>query len=192
MYSTYPSGNLQTKCFPKQIPEKKFGYTIYFYRSRIYKWTYAYEMIRNRYVCHYESFGDTWRKRRCKLLGHILRCHRDDPLFQVTFSCHIFSARTGLGLTGWLNLWKMHARPLLDQIVTSTLVSVNFFQIYSRLPLTELDLSKKYHKHDGDLCVPRPLASGGNAHKFPAYILLFFLEEWVPSWCIFGSYRPWF
>jgi hypothetical protein len=53
-----------------------------------------YEMIRNQYTCHYESFGDTWRKRKCKLLGHILFCHRDDPLFQVTFSYNIFFART--------------------------------------------------------------------------------------------------
>ena len=53
-----------------------------------------YDLIKNQYGCHYESFGETWRKRKCNFFGHILRCRSDDPLFQVTFSHTIFSSRT--------------------------------------------------------------------------------------------------
>ena len=53
-----------------------------------------YDMIRITYSCTFESFGETWRKRKCKFFGHILRCQRDDPLYQVTFSHSIFSGRT--------------------------------------------------------------------------------------------------
>ena len=44
-----------------------------------------YDLIKNQYGCHYESFGETWRKRKCKFFGHILRCRSDDPLFKLPF-----------------------------------------------------------------------------------------------------------
>lgn len=64
------------------------------YIDRSYTNERLYSLIREQYGCHYESFGESWRKRKCKLLGHILRCHHSDPLHQVTFSYDNVSSRT--------------------------------------------------------------------------------------------------
>ena len=45
-----------------------------------------YDEIRQEHGCHFEPFGDTWRKKKLKLLGHMLRSSRADPLNQVTFA----------------------------------------------------------------------------------------------------------
>ena len=45
-----------------------------------------YDEIRQDHGCHFEHFGDTWRKKKLKLLGHMLRSSRADPLNQVTFA----------------------------------------------------------------------------------------------------------
>lgn len=39
-----------------------------------------YREIQEHYGCNFEHFGDTWRKAKLKLFGHILRCSRADPL----------------------------------------------------------------------------------------------------------------
>ena len=129
-----------------------------------------YEMIRNQYTCHYESFGDTWRKRKCKFLGHILFFHRDDPLFQVTFSYNIFFARTSPLLRP--------GRPRADWLIESLKdACLNLFgpdrhfnfsdrQLLSDIQQAAINRTRPFrkdHKNDGDLCVPRPLASRGNA-----------------------------
>ena len=64
------------------------------YIDRSYTNERLYSLIREQYRCHYESFGESWRKRKCKFLGHILRCHHSDPLHQVTFSYDSVSSRT--------------------------------------------------------------------------------------------------
>lgn len=45
-----------------------------------------YDEIKQDYGCHFEHFGDTWKKMKLKLLGHMLRSSRADPLNQVTFA----------------------------------------------------------------------------------------------------------
>lgn len=45
-----------------------------------------YDEIRQDHGCHFEPFGDTWGKEKLKLLGHMLRSSRADPLNQVTFA----------------------------------------------------------------------------------------------------------
>ena len=45
-----------------------------------------YREIQEHYGCNFEHFGDTWRKAKLKLFGHILRSSRADPLSQVTFA----------------------------------------------------------------------------------------------------------
>ena len=39
----------------------------------------------NSHKFYYDTFSDTWRNRKVKLLGHIIRSHRYDPLRQVIF-----------------------------------------------------------------------------------------------------------
>ena len=45
-----------------------------------------YREIQEHYGCNFEHFGDTWRKAKLKLFGHILRSSKADPLLQVTFA----------------------------------------------------------------------------------------------------------
>ena len=40
-----------------------------------------------RYGVNIEKFSETWRQQKLKLLGHILRANREDPLRQVLFEC---------------------------------------------------------------------------------------------------------
>ena len=45
-----------------------------------------YDEIQHDFGCKFENFGETWRKTKMKLFGHVLRCSRSDPLHQVTFA----------------------------------------------------------------------------------------------------------
>ena len=53
-----------------------------------------YEIIRNDYGCKFEHFADTWRKAKCRLLGHILRARLSDPLAQFTLKTDGITPRT--------------------------------------------------------------------------------------------------
>ena len=53
-----------------------------------------YETIRNDYGCKFEHFSDTWRKAKCRLLGHILRARPSDPLAQATLKTDGITPRT--------------------------------------------------------------------------------------------------
>ena len=43
----------------------------------------VYREIRQTYQCKFEHFGETWRKPKLKLFGHILRSSSSDPLNQI-------------------------------------------------------------------------------------------------------------
>ena len=55
-----------------------------------------YQEIRQIYHCNFEHFGDTWRKAKLRLFGHILRSSRSDPLNQVVFHADNLRPRTVL------------------------------------------------------------------------------------------------
>ena len=44
-----------------------------------------YQEIESIYGCKFQHFSDTWTHAKLKVLVHILRTDRADPLFQVTF-----------------------------------------------------------------------------------------------------------
>ena len=45
-----------------------------------------YEEIRDQHLFKFEQFEETWRTAKIRLLGHLLRTSRDDPLYQVTLA----------------------------------------------------------------------------------------------------------
>ena len=55
-----------------------------------------YQEIRQVYHCNFEHFGDTWRKAKLRLFGHVLRSSRSDPLNQVVFHSDNLRPRTVL------------------------------------------------------------------------------------------------
>ena len=68
-----------------------------------------YASIQQQYGCTYESFGDTWRKTKCRLFGHILRAPRSDPLVQVTLNRD--------GVTPKNPAYRRPGRPRADWVV---------------------------------------------------------------------------
>ena len=71
-----------------------------------------YREIQERYGCNFEHFGDTWRKAKLKLFGHILRTSRADPLSQVTFNSDalrprsVYTRRPGRPKADWV--WESY------------------------------------------------------------------------------------
>jgi hypothetical protein len=70
-----------------------------------------YAEIRDQHGCHFEKFGDTWRKAKLKFFGHILRCSRADPLSQVTFAAD--------GIHPRHVVYRRPGRPKLDWVIES-------------------------------------------------------------------------
>ena len=54
--------------------------------DRSYSNQRMYEEICHQHGCNFEQFGETWRTTKVRLLGHLLRTSRDDPLYQVAFA----------------------------------------------------------------------------------------------------------
>ena len=71
-----------------------------------------YREIQEHYGCNFEHFGDTWRKAKLKLFGHILRSSRADPLSQVTFASDalhprlVYTRRPGRPKADWV--WESY------------------------------------------------------------------------------------
>ena len=66
-----------------------------------------YQEIREIYHCKFEHFGDTWKKAKLKLFGHILRSSSCDPLNQVVWTDNlqrrkILTRRIGRPKSDWL------------------------------------------------------------------------------------------
>ena len=55
-----------------------------------------YKELQEIYQCKFNHFGDTWRKAKLKLFGHILRSSPADPLNQVLFASDNLHPRTVL------------------------------------------------------------------------------------------------
>ena len=64
--------------------------------------------IRQLHHCNFEHFGDTWRKAKLRLFGHILRSSRSDPINQVVFDSGnlrpriVLTRRVGRPISEWL------------------------------------------------------------------------------------------
>ena len=66
-----------------------------------------YTELQEIYQCKFEHFGDTWRKAKFKLFGHILRSSPADPLNQVFASDNldprtVLKRRVGRPRADWL------------------------------------------------------------------------------------------
>ena len=45
-----------------------------------------YTEIREQHGCVFEHFGETWKRSKLRLFGHILRAHSSDPMKQVSLA----------------------------------------------------------------------------------------------------------
>ena len=77
--------------------------------DRSYSNQRMYEEIRDQHGCKFEHFGETWRTAKIRLLGHLLRTSRDDPLYQVTFAAD--------GLHPRETIFRRPGRPKQDWLI---------------------------------------------------------------------------
>jgi hypothetical protein len=85
MYTTHTGGNFKTERFQNKSLRRILDIPST-YIDRSYTNERMFTMTREQHGCRFETFRETWRKRTCKFLGHILRCHHSDTLHQIIFS----------------------------------------------------------------------------------------------------------
>ena len=78
------------------------------YEDRTYSNKYILDLIKDQYKMKILTFQESWRRRKVKLLGHIIRAKHSDPLRQVIFQKGTdqprteYKKRTGKPRDKWL------------------------------------------------------------------------------------------